>query len=654
MIYGQDDPMLFPVADLYDSGMMNMYINAAREQYNQNREDMKDFMKTYGDFISPISADMDWVDQQTRGRINDALNYLQQNGIDPLRSAEGRAIIQRVIRDTPTAGINARRQSAENAREYLKNKAALERQGLYNPNFESYRLDGKTINNWNTGNNGIWQETSPLEYKDLNEYTGHIFDKMEDEFISSDGIYDYTGVSRERRNQALTQQIGGLLGTPLGRFHYENSRANAAAILGREPTEEEVLNQFKDDILTATVEYERRNRKENPEYARQREFYYGDKLDAAKTARDIDAYRQKAAIDAAYDPNNYGPSSSSSSSSSGSGSGNNTNAVMSMGAADQLSLDQLFLAANNQLNFERMFNTAARQSYNRQVELYNKLNPDDKKIAELYGKSYRILQDPKSTKSQKDTAAINLSRFNNKKDPNFIAWRDQFNDRMSKYNISAGQAWVNANTTEGLANYKPQTPEQLVQRSREIFNKTNLITSFTAKQKQDVNTILDYSIDEDSGDEYGKMHKDRDLTAVTLAKMTGSRAFRHNDIANVVSRAIRGKTYTVENNNTVRREYGSGNINKKRYNVINEIATFTDPDVSNALNKYSEEQLAVYGIKKKDKNTYEIPITTKFGHGQGWADINTTTMQRTQGVANVAKYNSTIQAKEVQASAEGQ
>lgn len=300
MIYGQDDPMLFPVADLYDSGMMNMYINAAREQYNQNREDMKDFMKTYGDFISPISADMDWVDQQTRGRINDALNYLQQNGIDPLRSAEGRAIIQRVIRDTPTAGINARRQSAENAREYLKNKAALERQGLYNPKFESYRLGGNTINNWNTGDNGIWQETSPLEYKDLNQYTGHIFDKMEDEFISSDGIYDYTGVSRERRNQALTQQIGGLLNTPLGRFHYENSRANAAAILGREPTEEEVLNQFKDDILTATVEYERRNRKENPEYARQREFYYGDKLDAAKTARDIDAYRQKEKIKAQY------------------------------------------------------------------------------------------------------------------------------------------------------------------------------------------------------------------------------------------------------------------------------------------------------------------------------------------------------------------
>lgn len=300
MIYGQDDPMLFPVADLYDSGMMNMYINAAREQYNQNREDMKDFMKTYGDFISPISADMDWVDQQTRGRINDALNYLQQNGIDPLRSAEGRAIIQRVIRDTPTAGINARRQSAENAKEYLKNKAALERQGLYNPNFESYRLGGNTINNWNTGDNGIWQETSPFEYKDLNEYTGHIFDKMEDEFISSDGIYDYTGVSRERRNQALTQQIGGLLGTPLGRFHYENSRANAAAILGREPTEEEVLNQFKNDILTATVEYERRNRKENPEYARQREFYYGDKLDAAKTARDIDAYRQKEKIKAQY------------------------------------------------------------------------------------------------------------------------------------------------------------------------------------------------------------------------------------------------------------------------------------------------------------------------------------------------------------------
>jgi len=51
---------------------------------------------------------MDYVDRQTRGRINDAMAYMQQNGIDPLRSAEGRAMIQRIINTTPTGEIAKR------------------------------------------------------------------------------------------------------------------------------------------------------------------------------------------------------------------------------------------------------------------------------------------------------------------------------------------------------------------------------------------------------------------------------------------------------------------------------------------------------------------------------------------------------------------
>jgi hypothetical protein len=31
MIYGQDSPVAIPVADLYDTGMMQMYVNAVRD-----------------------------------------------------------------------------------------------------------------------------------------------------------------------------------------------------------------------------------------------------------------------------------------------------------------------------------------------------------------------------------------------------------------------------------------------------------------------------------------------------------------------------------------------------------------------------------------------------------------------------------------------
>lgn len=286
--------MIFPVADLYDSGMMQMYINAAREQYNQGRQDMKEFIDKYGDFVSPFQEDINWVDNETRGRVNNALNYLYQNGIDPLRSAEGRALIQRVINNTDRAGINARRQSAENKKAWDKLAGEMKAKGQYNNDFINWYFNNKygvTPDQWSTEKNGVFSETSPLVYQDLNQYTGHIFDKMEDQFIESvmepDGKFDYSGVSEARRREALTPQLRGLTSTDLGRYHYELARQDAARKLGRVPTEDEVMQQYQDNIITSTKEYERRKREENKEYARARNFYYANALDAAKTARDL-------------------------------------------------------------------------------------------------------------------------------------------------------------------------------------------------------------------------------------------------------------------------------------------------------------------------------------------------------------------------------
>ena len=69
------------------------------------------------------------------------------------------------------------------------------------------------------------------------------------------------------------------------------------------PTEAEAIQQFKDDILTATREYEHRNYKENPEYKRQREFYYDNALDSAKSARDYYYKKKLRAGTPGYDSN---------------------------------------------------------------------------------------------------------------------------------------------------------------------------------------------------------------------------------------------------------------------------------------------------------------------------------------------------------------
>jgi hypothetical protein len=67
----------------------------------------------------------------------------------------------------------------------------------------------------------MWNISSPYTYQDLNQFTGHIFDKMADSFLGTGADhYDYYGVSREDRAKALTQHLSGLLSQPLGQYHY--------------------------------------------------------------------------------------------------------------------------------------------------------------------------------------------------------------------------------------------------------------------------------------------------------------------------------------------------------------------------------------------------------------------------------------------------
>jgi len=49
---------------------------------------------------------MEWYDQEVTGATRDLINNLYAQGIDPLRSAEGRAAISRWINSMPVGKIN--------------------------------------------------------------------------------------------------------------------------------------------------------------------------------------------------------------------------------------------------------------------------------------------------------------------------------------------------------------------------------------------------------------------------------------------------------------------------------------------------------------------------------------------------------------------
>lgn len=324
MIYGQDEPMLFPVADLYDSSMMQMYINAAREQYNQNREDMKEFQKTYGDFFSPFSKDMEWVDAQTRGRVNDALNYMQANGIDPLRSAEGRALVQKIIRETNVAGINQRRANAKMAEEYIKNRGTMIANGTYNPDYENYLLAQMGLGRFEDFDSsmGPWTRTSPSKYQDLNAATSSWFDDLKGEDLGLDptGRYRMFGVNEDQLQRSMSSMLPGFVHTDLGGYYYNLAKKQLQAEGNAAPSEDEILGRLRSGIVGANKEkmytkydtddyaklavedaYERA--KENREFARQKE------LENLKTDNEI--RKIVARYGDANDPDGTGSSGSS-------------------------------------------------------------------------------------------------------------------------------------------------------------------------------------------------------------------------------------------------------------------------------------------------------------------------------------------------------
>lgn len=125
MIGMYDEPVAVPILDVLDSGMMSQYISAAKEQYNQAIQEQKEFSKEFGDLYSPSYSLNKLYYDKTKGRVNEALNYLYKNGIDPLRSAEGRAYIAKVIRETPYADIAKWKSDADNMKTYQKAAAAM-------------------------------------------------------------------------------------------------------------------------------------------------------------------------------------------------------------------------------------------------------------------------------------------------------------------------------------------------------------------------------------------------------------------------------------------------------------------------------------------------------------------------------------------------
>lgn len=219
-----DEPVAVPIIDLLDSSMMSQYISAAREQYNQAVQDQKDFAKEFGELYGPnANINKEFYDI-TKGAVNKGLDYLYQNGIDPLRSAEGRAYIAKIIRERPYAEIANLKAQNESMKTYQKYRAEAMRNGTYDPDFEKFALGGKTLESWDPSTDGMWTREAPSKYSSLKDWTSNLFDNMQLEYDpeltkQAGGLYQVYSKSPKKMQQILDANIKDMTKSDLGKYY---------------------------------------------------------------------------------------------------------------------------------------------------------------------------------------------------------------------------------------------------------------------------------------------------------------------------------------------------------------------------------------------------------------------------------------------------
>lgn len=273
VILGLEKPVEYGSRQIFDPTMANMvlnaqnrYVQAMREDYLQGREDLKEFNKNFGDFFSPIQKDMEWYDQNVTGATRDLINNLYAQGIDPLRSAEGRAAISRWVNSMPVGKINQLKESAVAANEYLKNRGILESAGKFDRDLEDFVNKGMTLDNWDTARDGMWTRRSPIEAVTLRDLTYDSYkgrtprDLTAADFQNDPRLKNYKWDPRYRWSGYLDSDLmkvapgasASLASDPRAAYFRDLARKKVIAS-GQRPTEDAVEKQFQRDIADANA-----------------------------------------------------------------------------------------------------------------------------------------------------------------------------------------------------------------------------------------------------------------------------------------------------------------------------------------------------------------------------------------------------------------
>lgn len=238
-----------PFEQLYAIGKAN------NERVDKAYQDSGNQFTKWSEFRSPSAVDTKrWYDL-TVGAGQDVVNKLAANP-DLIKTAEGRSLIQSFINTRPYNELSQLQQSREGLLQRQKVNQQLMLSGKYNPMWHDV-----DFTNYNTLDSGVFNDVAPLAYKSEVDLVKPYVDNLKPGFIRQEGAYDWIGVSSERTDQEIANNISAIYNTPEAQKHIQ-------VLIQQGYTPEQANALFANRIYRAG-----------------REFAYEDRLNRARTGQ---------------------------------------------------------------------------------------------------------------------------------------------------------------------------------------------------------------------------------------------------------------------------------------------------------------------------------------------------------------------------------
>lgn len=239
---------------------------ANNERVDKAYQDLGNQFTKWSEFRSPSAVDTKrWYDL-TVGAGQDVVNKLAANP-DLIKTAEGRSLIQSFINTRPYNELSQLQQSREGLLQRSKVNLQLMLSDKYNPMW--HQVD---FTNYSTLDSGVFNDVAPLAYKSEVDLVKPYVDNLKPGFIRQEGAYDWRGVSSERIDQEIANNISAIYNTPEAQKHIQ-------VLIQQGYTPEQANALFASRIYRAGREFAYEDRELNP----LSKIYEEDRLKRART-----------------------------------------------------------------------------------------------------------------------------------------------------------------------------------------------------------------------------------------------------------------------------------------------------------------------------------------------------------------------------------